>query len=148
MAVCSGSIFSSVPVGRQAQPGAGLLQGGLGLLDPQLEVGLVELGDRLALANPGAQVDVDPLDPAGNLGAERDLVLGRQGAGGRHRPRQGALGGGDDPDLARQATRRSRSPGGFGFSWERRWPGARPGRPTGPRARTRITIKVGRTSDS
>ena len=68
----------------------------------------VEPCQRLALANPRAQVDVDGFHPAGNFGTEGDLVLGGQGPGGGHRPWQGALGGGHDADLAgRRARRRS-----------------------------------------
>ena len=85
---------------RQSQPGAGLLQRRLGLFHPQLEVRLVEPGDRLAPAHPGAQVDVDRLDPAGHLGAQGDLVLGGQGPGRRHRSGQRPLGGRDHADLA------------------------------------------------
>ena len=67
-AVCSGSTASSVARRRQAEPGARLLQRGLGLLDPELEVGRVEPRERLALADPRAQVDVDGLHAAGNFG--------------------------------------------------------------------------------
>ena len=85
---------------RQSQPGPGLLQRRFGLFDPQLEVRLVEPGDRLAAAYATAQVDVDRLDPAGHLGAQGHLVLGGQRAGRRHRPGKRPLGGRDHADLA------------------------------------------------
>jgi hypothetical protein len=60
---------------------AGLGVARLGLAELQLEVGVVESGDRLALADPLADVDEDLANLAGHLEAECGLRAGARAAG-------------------------------------------------------------------
>src|SRR5215831_20249578 len=90
---------------REPESYAGLLQRGLGLLDPQLEVALIELADDLPTLDARAEIDGDFGQAARDLRAEYDLVVGRQGASRRDGTRHRALGGDRDFDFARRRPR-------------------------------------------
>src|SRR5262249_59428323 len=47
------------PCGREPEPDTRLLQRGFGLVDPDLEVALVELADHLRAFDAGAQINGD-----------------------------------------------------------------------------------------
>ena len=96
---------------REPDAHARLLERRLRLIDPQLEVILIELADHLAAFHARAEVDRDLREAAGDFRAEHDLIVGRERAGRGHRSRDRALGRGRHLDLARRRPRRL----GLGF---------------------------------
>jgi hypothetical protein len=82
-------------IGGQAEPGPRLLQRRFGLVHVQREIGGHELGDRLALADAAAKVDMQQAEPARDFHADCDLLFGGQRAGDRDRPCQPILHGRD-----------------------------------------------------
>ena len=65
----------------QAEPDARLVERGFGLVQAELEVVGQQTRDDLAFADRGSQVDVERIDPAGDLERERNLVFSRQRPG-------------------------------------------------------------------
>jgi len=76
------------------------------LIHAQLEVALIELADRLTPPHAGAEVDGDLGEPPGDLGAEHDLLVGRESPGRRYRPRHRPLSGRRHSHLAWRLSRR------------------------------------------
>ncbi len=85
---------------RQTEPGARLLQRRHRLVHAELRVGGVEARDSLVAADPAAEVHEQLADPAGDLGAEHDLLVGREGAGGADTAIDHLLRGRHEPDRA------------------------------------------------
>ena len=87
---------------RQAESRARLLQRGLRLLDAQRVVGLLDPRDHLSFADARAQIDRLLDEPAWDLDAEDDGVVGGQCARRRHGARDALLDGLKHLDGARR----------------------------------------------
>jgi len=93
------------PRRRQPEADARLLQRGLCLVNAHPEVALIQPTHDLAALDPGAEVHRDLGQPAGDLGAEHDLLVGGERAGRRHRAHLRPLGRRYYADLPGRRTR-------------------------------------------
>ena len=81
--------FVFVSRGRQAEADPGLVERGLCLVQPELEIGGKETGEDLPLVDRTSQIDVDRIDAARNLEGEGHLLFSGQRPGNGHHPFEG-----------------------------------------------------------